>query len=75
MQYGSLMMLVTALTCCLGCQGPLRTTSQPEFRPPAPRAGETAPVFTLQTLDREREVDLASFKGNRPVLLMFGSYT
>ena len=39
------------------------------------RVGETAPDFKLKTKDGSREVQLASFKGKRPVVLVFGSYT
>ena len=37
--------------------------------------GDQAPDFRLQTLDRKSEVTLASFRGSRPVVLIFGSYT
>lgn len=39
------------------------------------RVGEMAPDFTLRTVDRKAEVSLASFRGQRPVVLVFGSYT
>ena len=44
------------------------------------RRGETsvgalAPDFTLPTVDRKAQVSLASFRGKRPVVLVFGSYT
>ena len=38
------------------------------------RAGEEAPDFTLQTIEGE-QVSLSVFKGNRHVLLEFGSIT
>ncbi len=41
----------------------------------APKVGDPAPVFKLKSLDGKRETDLASFKGKRPVILFFGSYT
>lgn len=41
----------------------------------APKIGDKAPLFTLKTLDRSRQVKLASFRGKRPVVLFFGSYT
>jgi hypothetical protein len=41
----------------------------------ATRVGEMAPDFTLPTLDRRSEVQLSSFRGKRPVVLVFGSYT
>ncbi len=41
----------------------------------APKVGDVAPVFTLKSLDGKSETDLASFKGKKPVLLFFGSYT
>lgn len=41
----------------------------------APKVGEIAPLFTLKSLDGEREVELAGFQGKRPVVLFFGSYT
>jgi hypothetical protein len=37
--------------------------------------GEQAPDFTLPTLDNRASVTLSSFRGTRPVVLVFGSYT
>jgi hypothetical protein len=37
--------------------------------------GDSAPDFRLPTLDRKNSVQLASFRGDRPVVLVFGSYT
>jgi len=37
--------------------------------------GETAPDFTLARHDRTGNVTLSSFRGQRPVVLVFGSYT
>ena len=41
----------------------------------APTVGELAPTFKLKSLDGESEFDLASFRGKKPVVLFFGSYT
>jgi hypothetical protein len=41
----------------------------------ATRVGATAPDFVLETVDRKSEVRLSSFRGDRPVVLVFGSYT
>ena len=41
----------------------------------APQVGDVAPVFTLKSLDGESETDIASFKGEKPIVLLFGSYT
>jgi len=37
--------------------------------------GDMAPDFTLPTLDHRETVHLAGFRGSRPVVLVFGSYT
>jgi len=37
--------------------------------------GDAAPDFTLPTQDNKGSVELASFRGSRPVVLVFGSYT
>jgi hypothetical protein len=38
--------------------------------------GDLAPDFTLRTTnDRTRRVTLSSYRGQRPVVLVFGSYT
>jgi hypothetical protein len=37
--------------------------------------GEPAPDFTLSTLDHTGTVTLSSHRGQRPVVLVFGSYT
>jgi len=39
------------------------------------KPGDTAPDFQLPTLDRTGTVRLSSFRGSRPVALVFGSYT
>ncbi len=42
----------------------------------APRVGGRAPDFELPLLDdRAKTVRLSSFRGERPVALIFGSYT
>lgn len=40
-----------------------------------PRLGEPAPDFTLQPTDGGASVSLSSFRDERPVALIFGSYT
>lgn len=37
--------------------------------------GDLAPDFKLKMQDGQREVQLSSFKGRRPVVLVFGSFT
>ena len=37
--------------------------------------GDPAPDFRLPTLDRASTVQLSQFHGDRPVVLVFGSYT
>lgn len=39
------------------------------------RAGDPAPDFDLETLDRTAGVRLSSFQHRKPVVLVFGSYT
>jgi hypothetical protein len=39
------------------------------------QVGDAAPDFRLPTLDHKNTVQLASFRGDRPVVLVFGSYT
>ncbi|HET7736990.1 MAG TPA: hypothetical protein VFK32_00295 [Tepidiformaceae bacterium] len=37
--------------------------------------GGEAPDFELDTLDRKSKVKLSAYRGERPVVLVFGSYT
>jgi len=37
--------------------------------------GDMAPDFKLKTMDGKRTVKLRQFRGKRPVVLIFGSYT
>lgn len=37
--------------------------------------GDQAPDFILATLDKSSHVQLSSFRGKQPVVLIFGSYT
>ncbi len=40
-----------------------------------PKVGDVAPSFKLASLDGKQEFELKTFKGARPVVLLFGSYT
>ena len=47
-----------------------------DFRVPDKiKVGDTAPDFRLKSLDGKQTVELSSFKGDKPVVLIFGSYT
>ena len=39
------------------------------------RIGDAAPDFDLQTIDKQSRVRLSAFRGQKPVVLVFGSYT
>lgn len=39
------------------------------------KVGDVAPLFTLKSLDGKKETDLKGFRGKKPVILFFGSYT
>src|SRR5688500_17692397 len=39
------------------------------------KVGDEAPDFKLKTTDAKEEVLLSSFRGRKPVVLVFGSYT
>ena len=39
------------------------------------KVGDEAPDFCLQTTDKKAAVKLSAFRGQKPVVLVFGSYT
>jgi hypothetical protein len=39
------------------------------------RVGDEAPDFSLETYDRKSRAQLSAFRGKKPVVLVFGSYT
>lgn len=39
------------------------------------KVGDVAPDFTLKTKDGRQSVTLSSYRGDKPVALVFGSYT
>ncbi len=41
----------------------------------APKVGQAAPSIKLKSLDGKQKFNLAEFKGAKPVVLFFGSYT
>src|SRR5262249_10005366 len=42
---------------------------------PGPKVGQNAPDFTLPTQDGRSEITLSQFRGKKPVVLIFGSFT
>jgi hypothetical protein len=42
---------------------------------PGPRVGEPAPDFTLATYDGKQKITLSDYRGKKPVVLIFGSFT
>lgn len=41
----------------------------------APRVGDMAPDFELSDVDGQNPTRLSSFRGDKPVALIFGSFT
>jgi len=50
-------------------------TWQREYDPRAPKSGEVAPDFELRDINGVNPVHLSSFRGKKPVALIFGSLT
>jgi peroxiredoxin len=48
---------------------------QKQLNAKAPKAGDLAPDFTLYDPRGETSVTLSAFRGERPVALVFGSFT
>jgi hypothetical protein len=40
-----------------------------------PALGQVAPAFSLETHDKVRQISLADYRGKKPVVLIFGSFT
>lgn len=51
--------------------GPAQAGRHPETL----RQGDVAPDFTLRSPDKQQTVKLGDFRGEKPVVLIFGSYT
>ena len=73
------LIIVAATSATLTAQQPAREGAAKAQRTPredkGPKAGTAAPVFKLMSLDGKESFDLESFKGKKPVVLFFGSYT
>lgn len=52
-----------------------KMASQGELNRKAPRAGALAPNFTLTDSSGSETVTLSDFRGQKPVALVFGSFT
>ncbi len=48
---------------------------QKKFDALAPKAGDLAPDFELRDTDGQNSVCLTDFQGQKPVVLIFGSFT
>ena len=67
--------LLTAAGCHTAPRAEVRQQRPGDLRQPTKlRVGDPAPDFKLKRMDGG-EVRLASFRSQRPVLLVFGSYT
>jgi len=51
------------------------TRTQRRLDAKAPKAGDLAPDFTLSDVSGTKSVTLSDFRGQKPVVLVFGSYT
>jgi len=51
------------------------TEWQKQYDAQAPKIGDSAPDFELQDTFGENPVRLSSYKGQKPVVLIFGSFT
>ncbi|MCX6897606.1 MAG: redoxin domain-containing protein [Verrucomicrobia bacterium] len=66
--------MVMAISAAIAQNRPGRHSGDMRM-PDTLRVGDAAPDFKLKTKDGGREVQLSSFKGKRPVVLVFGSFT
>ena len=48
---------------------------QSRYDPQAPKVGDSAPDFELSDINGEHSVRLSDFQGQKPVALVFGSFT
>jgi len=48
---------------------------QDHYDPLAPKVGDMAPDFELFNVSGEESVRLSGFRGKRPLVLVFGSFT
>ncbi len=48
---------------------------QQHFDPLAPKVGDLAPDFALHDVRGQEQVRLSDFRGKKPVVLIFGSFT
>lgn len=48
---------------------------QDKHEPHAPKPGDMAPGFSLPDIHGENPVRLSDFRGQKPVALIFGSFT
>ena len=51
------------------------TTWQKKYDANAPKVGDLAPDFELRDSDGENPVRISDFRGQKPVALIFGSFT
>ena len=72
--FGRVMMRLTKLPSVVGMVLPFETFWM-RARAGRLHPGDLTPDFTLPTLDHKSRVQLSSFRGSRPVVLVFGSYT
>ena len=49
--------------------------AQKKLNAKAPRVGDMAPDFILYDIEGKNSVTISSFRGKKPVALVFGSYT
>ncbi|MBL1217796.1 MAG: hypothetical protein D8M59_09905 [Planctomycetes bacterium] len=65
----------TPAGACPSQSRPRQMQQRQQQRAQAPRVGDEAPMFTLKSIDGKSETDTRSFRGQRPLVLFFGSYT
>lgn len=58
-----------------GRQGRGRNQDRLQLQPGDLRPGQMAPTFELMSLDGASQYSLKDFRGEKPVVLFFGSYT
>ena len=69
------MLVVLTIASLAEAQGKRKPRRKGGRDPDLLKVGDVAPDSKLKTLDGKETVSLSSFKGKRPVALVFGSYT